>query len=56
VPIVFDEIQGVVTPDSEPQESALPLESPAPPLPPDPEEIARAIRILNQRKARLFAD
>jgi hypothetical protein len=56
VPIVFDEIQGVVTPDSEPREDTVPVESPAAPLPPDPEEIARAIRILNQRKARLFAD
>ncbi len=55
--IVFDEVQGAVV--NGPQADANPRPEGAPaltPAPPDPTSIARALRVLSQRKARLLAD
>ncbi|NOK05987.1 MULTISPECIES: hypothetical protein [Myxococcus] len=55
--IVFDEVQGSVVSGSTPDTSQRPAAEPAlTPPPVDPTSIARAIRLITQRKARLFAD
>ncbi|WP_174257057.1 hypothetical protein [Myxococcus xanthus] len=55
--IVFDEVQGSVVSGSTPDASQRPAAEPAlTPPPVDPTSIARAIRLITQRKARLFAD
>ncbi|WAM23492.1 MULTISPECIES: hypothetical protein [Myxococcus] len=55
--IVFDEVQGSVVSGSTPDASQRPTAEPAlTPPPVDPTAIARAIRLITQRKARLFAD
>ena len=55
MPIVFDEVQGTVTSGPAPEETRRP-EAPPPPPMPEPEWVARTIRLLPQRKARLLAD
>ncbi|NVJ05310.1 hypothetical protein HUW63_08680 [Myxococcus sp. AM001] len=55
--IVFDEVQGSVVSGSTPNAGQRPTAEPAlTPPPVDPTALARAIRIITQRKARLFAD
>jgi len=55
--IVFDEVQGTVAPPSEAEGKAERQGSPPPTASPYPRppELARALRVIAERKARLFA-
>ncbi|AEI67992.1 hypothetical protein [Corallococcus macrosporus] len=57
MPIVFDEVRGSVIGGPQPDAGQRPSGEPAPvPPPADPTAIARALRLITQRKARLIAD
>ncbi len=55
MPVIFDEVTATVEPPA-PAPAATPAEAAPPPRPPDPHQIRAALRILEERAARLLAD
>jgi hypothetical protein len=53
--IVFDEILGNVATPNEPEEKSQQKAAAAPAIPPTPKMLARELRLISERKARLHA-